>query len=241
MSYVVGVDGCKAGWLAVRGDGRRLSYCIHETMADLLAAQRQASRIFVDIPIGLPWEGCPVRPCDALARQKLGHRHVCVFPAPSRAACRAVRAGRRPDEARQLNLEAIGKSLSAQALGICDKVAEVDELLLADPLARQRVREVHPEICFWALNGRMPMAAAKTSRAGIDDRLRLLTYRLPAAADLLDRMMRQERRSAVKADDALDALVAYLAANADLPDLRRLSGSPEIDQEGLAMEMVYVE
>jgi len=152
-----------------------------------------------------------------------------------------VRAGRRPDEARQLNLEAIGKSLSAQALGICDKVAEVDELLLADPLARQRVREVHPEICFWALNGRVPMDAAKTSRAGVDDRLRLLTRRLPAAADLLDRLLRQERRSAVKADDALDAMVAYLVAAADPHDVRRMSGSPEVDQEGLAMEMVYVE
>lgn len=241
MSCVVGVDGCRAGWVAIEGDGRQLGYRIHATMAALLTAHRDARRVLVDIPIGLPWLDCAVRPCDALARAKLQHRHVCVFPAPSREACRAVRAGEGPHEARRLNLDSIGKSLSAQALGICDKVAEVDELLLTDSVTRKRVREVHPEVCFSALNQHRPMQSAKTSRAGIDERLRVLQGRLPAAPALLERVLRQERRSTVKADDVLDALVAYLVAAADPEMVRRLAGTPEVDQEGLAMEMLYVE
>lgn len=161
MRDAIGVDGCRGGWLAISGNGREVNYQVFATMAELLAAHREASGIFIDIPIGLPWAGCPVRPCDALAREKLGHRHVCVFPAPSRAACYAVRAGKNADTARQLNLSAIGKSLSAQALGICSKVAEVDELLLTNMQARRRVREVHPEVCFWAINKQKPLDAAK--------------------------------------------------------------------------------
>lgn len=241
VGEAVGVDGCRAGWVAIEGDGRQLGYRIHATMAALLSAHRDARRVLVDIPIGLPWLDCAVRPCDALARAKLQHRHVCVFPAPSREACRAVRAGESPHEARRLNVAAIGKSLSAQALGICDKVAEVDELMLADPLTRKRVREVHPEVCFWALNQRRPMQAAKTSRAGIDERLHLLQRRLPAAPALLERVLRQVRRSTVKADDVLDALVAYLVAAADPEMVRRLAGIPSVDREGLSMEMLYVE
>ena len=48
-----------------------------------------------------------------------------------------------------------------QQTGICDRSqdSEVDQATAGsrDPNATPKVREVHPEICFWALNERQPM------------------------------------------------------------------------------------
>lgn len=236
MGQAVGVDGCRYGWIAVTGDGTTLDYRLFASIRELVSFHSDAARVLVDIPIGLPWKACPARPCDVLARQKLEHRHVCVFAAPSRAACRAGSK----TEARERNLAELGKSLSEQALGICAKVAEVDALLLSDASLRARVREIHPEVCFWAMNDGAPMNDAKTSRAGVQARLSLLSHRLPQAADLLARVLAETPRSQVKADDVLDALAGYLTARADDAALCVLRGDPRHDQEGLPMEMLYV-
>lgn len=240
MSQGVGVDGCRGGWLAVWSDGTGPGYAVFPAMTALVEACAGAGTVCVDIPIGLPWHDCPVRPCDHLARVHLRHRHVSVFPAPSRDACLAVRAGQPAAYARQLNQAAIGKSLSAQALGICAKVAEVDVLMRSDARARGCMREVHPEVCFWALNGERPIDAPKSSARGREERLALLQRRLPWAPALLDRVLREERRAVVQADDVLDALVASLVAAADPAGRARLAGSPGADQEGLPMEMLFV-
>ncbi|WP_425259827.1 DUF429 domain-containing protein [Rubrivivax sp. RP6-9] len=211
-----------------------MDYRLFTSMRELLAFHSEASRVLVDIPIGLPWKECPARPCDVLARQKLGHRHVCVFAAPSRAAYQAASKA----EARERNLAELGKSLSEQALGICAKVAEVDALLLSD--TRARVREIHPEVCFWAMNNGSPMDDAKTTRAGVQARLELLSRRLPQVTDFLARVQAETPRSQVKADDVLDALAGYLTARADDTALCALRGEPSHDLEGLPMEMLYI-
>lgn len=236
MGQAVGVDGCRHGWIAVTGEGALLDYRLFTSMRELLAFHGGASRVLVDIPIGLPWKECPARPCDALARQRLRHRHVCVFAAPSRAACQAASKA----EARERNLAELGKSLSEQALGICAKVAEVDALLLSDTRARARVREIHPEVCFWAMNNGEPLNDAKTTRAGVQARLALLSQRLPQATGFLARVQAETTRSQVKADDVLDALAGYLTARADDTALCALRGEPSHDLEGLPMEMLYI-
>lgn len=198
----------------------------------ILAFHGGASRVLVDIPIGLPWKECPARPCDVLAWQRLRQRHVCVFAAPSRAACQAASKA----EARERNLAELGKSLSEQALGICAKVAEVDAL----PLSDTRAREIHPEVCFWAMNNGEPLNDAKTTRAGVQARLALLSQRLPQATGSLARVQAETTRSQVKADDVLDALAGYLTARADDTAPCALRGEPSHDLEGLPMEMLYI-
>ena len=49
-------------------------------------------------------------------------------------------------------------------------------LLRRDAKAREIVREVHPELCFWALNDRKPMCYSKRAkaRAGFDERMAVL-------------------------------------------------------------------
>ena len=115
----------------------------------LLGAYQAAERVFIDVPIGLPWRDVQTRPCDRLARVKLGSRGCTVFSPPCREALSASGVA----TARQMNLETLGRSLSEQAWRISPKIAEVDEFLRANRLCGVRVREIHPEVCFWALAG----------------------------------------------------------------------------------------
>lgn len=237
MARYVGVDGCRFGWVAVAEEAGRLEYRLFGAMSDVLAAHPDAERILVDIPIGLPSKQCPVRPCDLLARKLLGApRASSVFPPPSRAACRAASVA----EARRINLSEVERSLSEQAWGICRKVAEVDALLLAESAARKVVREMHPEVCFYGLNARRPMAYAKRTKAGAAERLTVLTTHEPRTRALLERLLREHRRKDVQADDLLDALVGYVTARAETAAIQRVQGSPACDDHGLPMEMLYL-
>jgi predicted RNase H-like nuclease len=88
---------------------------------------------------------------------------------PCRAAVRAEAIG----VARELNRGELGRSLSEQSWGICRKI-RVDDLLLGKPGPGAEVREVHPEVCFWALAGRSPMNHSKRQKEGLRERLALL-------------------------------------------------------------------
>jgi predicted RNase H-like nuclease len=138
-----------------------------------------------------------------------------------------------------LNIAEVGRSLSAQAWGISKKIAEVDELLLRDVEARERVIEIHPEVCFWALNGRQPLSHPKRDRDGLRERLAILSRWEPETEQLLRRVLREQRRNLVMADDVLDALSAFVTAQATVPDLHRLVGEPAVDECGLPMQMVF--
>jgi predicted RNase H-like nuclease len=59
MTHVAGVDGCPKGWIAiVLDDGRFARAEFAATFADLLPNLADAEVIAVDIPIGLPDDGC---------------------------------------------------------------------------------------------------------------------------------------------------------------------------------------
>lgn len=233
----VGVDGCRAGWLAVTDAGAGLEYKVFATMRELLGHYSKAVLVLVDIPIGSPWRDCPRRPCDVLARKKLGPgRASSVFPAPCRAATRA----RDVAQARIANIAELGCSISEQAWGICKKIAEADELLAVDVHARTVLREVHPELCFWSLNGDVPTEHSKKSKGGSQERLALLTKAESASPFLLTRVLAEQRRKDVQADDVLDALVAFVTAREGVAKLRREHGIPPNDALGLPMEMLYL-
>src|SRR5258708_5160450 len=85
-SYVIGVDGCKSGWLACRSTTscEPLQFRIFSTFVELTREYFDAKCIAVDIPIGLRDDGA-ARRCDVEARVKLGPgRRSSVFPAPAR-------------------------------------------------------------------------------------------------------------------------------------------------------------
>ena len=120
-------------------------------------AYPNAKRICIDIPVGLPSKSVQSRPCERLARQVLGKRAPSVFSVPCRAAVNEMDVL----EARRRNLKEVGRSVSAQSFAICRKISEVDSYLLKTKRARPLIREVHPEVCFWALAGGRAMAWRK--------------------------------------------------------------------------------
>jgi predicted RNase H-like nuclease len=233
----IGVDGCREGWIAVFRSEGVLGHFIYPTFGELMTAASNNVKVAVDIPIGLPFRDIPSRACDLAARKLLKKRRSSVFSPPSRQATQQQYSA----VARMLNKAEVGKSLSEQALGIARKIAEVDQWLNANPGASDRVLEIHPEVCFWSLNGKCSMAHPKKSAAGRDERLQLLMRWEPEATALLRRVQAQHRRSQVQPDDVLDALAAYVTISAPSESLRHLPEQPEWDAAGLPMQMLYRE
>jgi len=232
----IGVDGCGGGWIAVSKSAGELRYAIFATARELFRAYSTAERICIDVPIGLPWRRVPIRPCDRMARTILGARRSSVFPVPCRAALLADTFER----AKRSNRKELGRALSRQAWGISPRIREVDRLLTGRLASRVEVREAHPEVCFWALAGRSPMKYSKKEKNGFRERLSLLTRFEPGAEEFVSRVLHQEPRRRVVADDVLDALVTFVTASTPRSRLGAICGTPATDERGLPMEMVYV-
>lgn len=247
---VVGVDGCSAGWFAIRVEDDFAddpTTATFPSMRLLLDAWGDASLVLIDIPIGLPDAERPSRRADLEARKVLGRpRASSVFPAPGRAAITRLRSSG-PDSYKacsEANRRELGtkKGMSQQAYGILPKIADIDELLLSDDAARTKIREVHPEVCFWGLNGQRPMAHKKKDAFGLRERLDLIAGLLPWAASVYEDTLSQYLRARVGRDDILDAMAAAATAIPDHPllsDLRSVPSDPQKDAHGLPMEMLY--
>lgn len=233
MRYL-GLDGCKAGWFMVGLTAdRKASFAILPDMATLAPLLPDAELVLLDIPIGLRSEEPAERACDRDARQRLGPRRSSVFPAPARGVLDCVDYA----AANARNRVGTGRGLSCQSWNIVPKIREVDAFLRSSPL-RHKVREMHPELCFWALNGGRAMRHNKKTTQGYRERIGLLKGLLPAAPGLVKRAMARYPRKQLARDDIVDALVG--AVTAALPgELRTLPDTPELDATGLPMEMVY--
>lgn len=231
-----GVDGCSAGWFCFAlARSEEPQWYIVGTVDKLVSVSSNSDRIFVDIPIGLP-DGPEGRCCDREARMRLGRpRASSVFPAPVRAALAATTY----EEANRISREESGKGITKQAFAILPKIKQVDELLRRSEKARNILREVHPEICFWALAGGTPMRDGKNTRIGFDERLALLERFLPSVGQEFVQIRSRFRRSDLSDDDILDAMAAAITASVDSDALMTLPKDPTRDSCGLPMEMVY--
>jgi predicted RNase H-like nuclease len=141
----------------------------------------------------------------------------------------------------QLGKDADGRKLSQQTYAILRKIREVAAFLREDPKRQNLVREVHPEVSFWAWNGGRPMAHPKRRKTGEPplgktEREALVIPRYnkwySAAQSALP-------HGAYAYDDLLDAFAALWTAerimtgkSVVLPD------KPVLDSSGLRMEIV---
>ncbi len=234
---VVGVDGCKAGWFAVWLESTdKWKTKVFPNFHSLWQAWGDASLILVDIPIGLPDASRIRRECDTVARGRIGPRRSSVFQPPSRAALEESPY----ENASEANRQEVDKGLSRQAYALIPKIQEVDRLLREDGAARERVREVHPEVCFWSFAGEQPMSSNKKRAAGRDERTAVLRGVDRRTTDaVIDEAGKRFLRRCVAMDDILDALVAAYTGEPGQSQLRSIPDVPEYDSRGLRMEMVY--
>jgi len=231
-----GVDACKTGWFAVKlGEGHDWQVAIFFDIFSLWKQCKDSKLILIDIPIGLRQGASGKRACDEEARRLLGlKRGSSVFPVP----CREVSYAN-VEEANKINEKITGKKLSRQSLGIINKIKQVDQLLLSDKTARSHIRETHPELCFWALNGGEPMKYSKRKREGFSERMEVLLSVYPYTKGLVYYAKRKYPRKELARDDILDALVAAVTASKERQGLSFLPEKVTFDSKGLPMQMAY--
>ena len=229
---VAGVDGCKAGWMAVvMPPGRPDMASLHllARLADLFCLPDPPGTVAVDMPIGLPERTGPGgRRAEQEVRAFIGARRASAFAIPSRAAVFA--ADYASARITALATSDPPRSIAKQAFNIFPKIREVDALLRADAGIAAKVFECHPEASFCAMAG-APLAFAKKLADGAAERMALLQHAGFAAALLQARPM-----SGAARDDLLDACAAaWTAQRIACGESKVFPGTTERDMFGLAM------
>lgn len=236
-SHYIGIDGCKAGWIAIglsRSEPWVLS--VFPDIGDLWDALKGARLFLIDIPIGLCGGEVKRRACDAEARRSLGApRASSVFTPPARPALNFDNR----EEASRKNYFLTGRKIGVQSWGISGKIKEVDQFLRSTPEAVKKMREAHPELLFWALNGRKAMPNGKKDPAGFEERIEALRRHLVQTDDIVAAAMSEFPRSMVARDDVLDSLVLAVTGLVGRGRLSSIPQEPQFDSFGLPMEMVY--
>jgi predicted RNase H-like nuclease len=230
---VVGVDGCKEGWVAVvLQEGRTLEAGYFQTIEQVIAAHSSAAAIGVDIPIGYPVRGS--RQADLQARHRLGTvRGRSVFDTcpPWAIAQDSYEATQREAERRRARGEAVACP-SKQSWALKRKMLEVERIARTNVL----VYEVHPELSFWAMRQQKPILESKRTWAGFWIRLRLLEEQGIRIPDDID------NGELCGIDDVLDA--AAVAWSAHRIATRTAGffpprGEEQFDEHGRAVAIWY--
>ncbi len=224
---VLGVDGCRAGWLSVLWSGPGAEVKLHHQFTDVLA--ELAAIIAVDMPIGLPDQNG--RKAEAEARKVLGRRSSSVFSTPSEAAVQA----KDWETACLINLQHSNppRKLSKQSFGLVPKIREIDVLI--SPLLQRKVHEVHPEVSFYHMNERQPLQFNKKTKEGENERQNLLKC---AGFPIFDLSLQIYRRKLVARDDIVDACAcAWTARRIQLKLAQSYPFKPEVNGRGLQMQI----
>ena len=208
---VVGIDGCRRGWVVARRSG--------VTTIPYLAFDRTAIS-GIDMPLGLAAGGR--RACDYKAREFLGQRRSTVFPAPPRICLSATSYA----EANELSRRASGKGLSIQTFNLFAKIRELD--LQVDSDDDDRIIEVHPECAFATMCAGQSLPSKHTA-AGIAIRRSLIVDEfgpLPPTP------------VGARIDDVLDAYAVLWSAERFARKQHREFGDGARDERGLPMRIV---
>ena len=208
MTKVVGLDGCKDGWIAaVVEDGALARVEFQPSARAALEAHPDAKVFAFDTPITLSPTGA--RDADTAARRFLRGRASSVFNAPPRLvldiAADALARGRpRADAYAEANRETrrvSGRGLSSQSYALALKIADVERV--ADD---HRVFEAHPEVSFAEMAGGR-LVPRKTTWDGLMQRRALLAVEGLAVPDIVG-----EASAKASADDIVDAVACAWTA-----------------------------
>jgi predicted RNase H-like nuclease len=239
MTTVAGLDGCRGGWCAVeldvQGDTVAAADPLIRTFSDVVASQ--AEIVCVDIPIGL-LDGPGRRNCDTAARKLLGRpRASSVFPSPCRSVLSMDLSAEQYAVVSIENKRRGDRKLTKQTYNIAPKIRDVD--LCMTPELQRRVREVHPEVCFWALNNGYPMEHNKKRLRGRLERWTLLRRHIRGLPPMPS--IPREMRPLCAIDDYVDALAAAWTAVCITRGARAIPETPAYDGHDLRMEMWFPE
>jgi predicted RNase H-like nuclease len=228
---IAGVDGCKGGWVIAASNetlSQPVTLSFTRAIAGLLAGPDAPDVLAVDIPIGLTGSGDrapdsqarkltpPGSVFQAAKRPILGHArdHGLLKSTPANRA--ALREWCRSN----------GHAMSgSHSYALYERTAELDALVRFQ--SNCDIREVHPEVCFWALNGEKRLIASKKTARGLQERRRLLNSAF--TIEILDLQMPHSKTAL---DDVFDALAAlWTAARIARDEARHIPEAPGRDLE----------
>jgi len=235
-AFVLGVDGCRAGWVAARlnlSSGEVTAFVMSAFGALLNGPGAKAAMIAVDMPIGLAETGR--RACESEARKLLSpYRHNSIFPTPRRPMLAFDAYEDANQWGKRQGAEA-GGGLSKQAWMITPKIREIDNVIT--PRDQRRLSEGHPEVAFWRLNGGAPCLHPKRKPEGAKERLALLRRHGISSAKRLYEDLKKDFGASVGADDVYDACALALTAKARFDGEAVCLGDGAKDARGLLMEI----
>jgi predicted RNase H-like nuclease len=234
MSFVSGVNGCRCGWLIIAKDTHtsREYLTITTTFADVVNLPHEPTLVCIDIPIGLLDTAVPGgRDADQVARRLLGRKASSVFPPPVRNALFGGTYAQVNKRNRDSSDHHLG--ISKQAFALFPKLREVDALMSAR--LQEKIFEIHPELCFFEMNGESPVLENKKTTVGQRKRMQLLKK---VGFLQVEERCRAASKPYVAVDDILDAYAACWTAQRILNgNAIRIPGTPPFDGKGLRMEM----
>ena len=168
---VVGADECRGGWFTISIiDFKNFNLSLFPDIYTLWKSNEDAHLILLDIPIGLKERDKVERLCDLEARKILGRKRAkSIFPVPSRSTLNA----KNYMDACKINQKMTTRKISIQTWNIIPKIKEVDTLISENINVRNKIKEIHPEVCFWALKGEH-LKYSKKTKAGFNERKELL-------------------------------------------------------------------
>lgn len=234
--HFLGLDGCRAGWIAAKWSGKEGTYQLLTQESDLVEAMKQADRVFIDIPIGLEDEIYNRKP-DVELRKVLGKEYASsVFDAPIRPAAEAPSYS----AASLISFDYTEKKISMQSWNITPKIIQIDRILRTNPDLQEKCFESHPELLFKMLNGGTVVEQKKSTSLGIKHRINLLKPLVPNIKDLYREIRENENSKDVTDNDLLDAMVLSVFASKSVDNgLKTIPESPQKDSQGLTMAIHY--
>lgn len=252
---VVGLDGCRAGWIAVslwlRTDSLQkptpevshVEWNLLQGQEDLLDVLQNCHRAWIDVPIGLASStdvDAPKRACDLAVRKALGSKRSSIFTPP----IREVLDFDSYHEAMERQYQLIGAKCSIQAWNLTPKIREMDALWERLEHAQDKIHEAHPEWQFlcWVKGASETPFYSKKTEEGRSQRLSILTHQgFSQAPEVFSSCFTQTKRKEIQSDDILDAMAlawgCYQAVNGAgrvFPEV----GSPR-DAKGRPMAIHY--
>jgi len=237
MNYV-GIDGCSKGWVAVSVDEEdeiKMKLFELESIRNIIESFGQGYYL-IDIPVGLPDSQKTIRLCDIEARRLLGFpRSSSIFNPPTWEILEIENY----KEANLKYFNITGKGLQKQSFFIKNKVKSVNFFLRDNLEYRGILKEFHPELSFYFLNGEKPLIYSKRTLEGRNERIKILAVYLNGIKEGLENIFFSMNKREVKEDDIIDACCGAILARLAKGRYKKIPAEIEVDRCGLKMEINY--
>jgi len=199
MSSVIGIDGCKSGWITAKIlENKSISFQIIENLNDRYLQESNLSHIGIDIPLQLSHSG--KRLAEIEARSLLKNRACTIFSPPTLNALRA----KSYIDACDVNFKECGKRISKQSWNLFPKIREAQAFLENNSISKLGIFEVHPELSFMAMNDMSLIVESKKTDIGREIRINLIKKFFPRFS--FKSVRNKFKKTQVLDDDILDSI-----------------------------------